>query len=41
MVALWSWKDSIVGKALALHAANPGSIPGIHYGPWSPTMSDP
>lgn len=36
----WGWKDSIAGKVLVLHLANPNSLPGIPYGPLNITPSD-
>ena len=32
---VWGWSDSTVGRAFALHVADPGSIPSIPYGPLS------
>ena len=29
------WSDSTVGRAFALHSADPGLIPSIPYGPLS------
>lgn len=37
---VWVQKDGIVGKALALHAPNPGSIRGAVCGPSGTASSD-
>lgn len=40
-ITSWGTGDGIVGEELALHAADPGLIPGILYGPYNTTKSDP
>lgn len=37
---LLAWRDSTMGKTLAMHSVDPGSVPGTPFGPPN-TKNDP